>query len=199
MSKEGIGVKEWILIGILAPIFLFAVQNIGYITNPREIKKLKSMTVQELRAYIKTPEQFRFYERYCLDTVVSYDLKSPERTHEDGEGDCGDRALKAYYDLGDDGYANTFIEIDIPGLRHLLLYYETYRKGYGGLHKRYNVLGDGDPTEYNSLESIARAHEGKRFRLLRFNPEAVPDWVTTKENLGIEGAWITTREYQKVK
>lgn len=194
MSK-GVSWRQFLVWSSLVVGIPIAVQLVDYVVNLREIRKVESMTIQELKAYIKTPEQFRWYEKHCLDLAVSFDLKSPERTHIDGEGDCGDKSLQAYYCLQDDGYPNIFLQIYKVGVLHQLFCYEIYLKGSGGLHKRYGVLGDMDPVMYNSLEEIARAKGGVGFRVSRFNANAVPNWVTTKESVDGKGAWEPLTDY----
>jgi len=197
MSKKGIGVKRGIAIAVLLPFILYVSQNFGRIIYFKEIRKLNNMTTQQVREYVRTAEQWRFYERYCLEEKVSHEIKSPERTHLDGSGDCGDKSLKAYHDLVDDGYANTFIDIHKPGLRHLLFYYEISVTGIGGTHTRYGILGDGDTSKYRSLEDIAKAKGGFKYRLLSFNPP--PNYVNAKGDINVAENWTQTSEFITLK
>ncbi len=187
--------RQFLLWSSLIVGISIAVKLADYAVNLKEIRKVEGMTIQELKAYIKTPEQFRWYEGHCLDLRVSFDLKSPERTHMDSAGDCGDKSLQAYYCLQDDGYANTFLQIYKIGVLHQLLYYKIYLRGIDGLHERYGILGDMDPIMYGSLEEIARAKGGVGFRVSRFNANAVPNWVTTKESIDVKKAWGPLTDY----
>lgn len=214
MSKKGSGLKKFLIAGALLFIISLGFKYFGYIINYREIRKLKNMTVQEVQSYIKTPEQFRFYERYCLDFAVSMDLKSPGRTHKDGGGDCGDKSLFAYFSLEDDGYADNFLAIRLKDtgdsdtfldiyknqrLWHMVFYYETDRDRVGGFHKRYCILGDTDLGEYDNLEEIVRAKGGDGYMVLRFNPKGIPDWITTDKDLNVRKAWEPIIQYTPLK